>query len=173
VAAARLPTRVWYLEMREAGALRPGRAAGPDVSVTRAEVPLGALNRFFYEEVGRAHHWVDRLGWSAGEWQAYAERPELETWLVHERGTPAGYAELDARADASVEVASFGILAPLHGRRLGARLLTEVTARAWQLGAVRVTVDTCELDGDGALENYRARGFDLVREAVEDRGRSG
>ena len=54
----REPTRVWHLELEE---LRPARgAAGADVRL--AEVPFGPLNRFFYLEVGRDLHWVDRLG---------------------------------------------------------------------------------------------------------------
>ena len=159
----RLATRVWYLEL---DALRPARA-GADVR--RAEVPLGALNRFFYEEVGRDFDWVDRLGWDAAGWQAWAEG--VETWLVHDRGTPAGYAELEPRAGGA-EIAFLGLLAPFRGRGLGGALLTRVTERALELGG-RVTVNTCELDGPHALRAYEARGFRVVREAVEPRGRRG
>lgn len=146
----------------------PARPPGPGVVCARAEVPLGALNAFFYREVGAEHHWVDRLGWSAERWHAYAARPELETWLVHERGTPAGYAELETRG----HVAMFGILPGMQGRGLGGLLLTAVVRRAWALGPTRpVTLDTCELDSPTALANYRARGFEVARVAVEPRGR--
>jgi GNAT superfamily N-acetyltransferase len=166
------PTTVWYLAMDDREALRPsGRAAG-GAEARRAEVPFGALNRFFYLEVGRDFHWVDRLGWTAGRWQVWAER--VETWLLHDRGTPAGYAEIDARADGTVDLAFFGLLEPFRGRGLGGMLLTRAVERAWELAAPaqgRVMVTTCELDGPHALANYRARGFDLVREAVEPRRR--
>ena len=167
---SREPARVWCLAMDDAAALRP--AAAPDgATVVRAEVPLGALNRFFYAEVGRDFHWVDRAEWDAGRWQAWAEG--VETWLALWRGTPAGYAELDARDDGSVDVAFFGLLAPFRGRGLGGHLLTQVVARAWELahGAGPVTVNTCELDGPYARRHYEARGFALVREEVELRGR--
>ena len=160
------PTRVWYLEMASPAELRPARPA----DVMRAAVPLGALNRFFYLEVGRDFHWVDRLGWTAEQWQAWAERTEL--WLVHDRGTPAGYAEIEPGADGTVDVAFFGILAPFRGRGLGGALLSRVVARAWELGPERVTVNTCELDGPYARAHYEARGFTLVREVVEERRRS-
>ena len=164
----REPARVWYLAMREPGALRP--AAAPDgTAVVRAEVPLGALNRFFYEEVGREVHWVDRAAWDAAEWQAWTEG--VETWLLHVRGTPAGYAELQPREDGSVELAFFGLLPAFRGRGWGGHFLTQVVARAWQLGQGPVTLSTCELDGEHARANYEARGFTLVREAVELRGR--
>ena len=166
----RTPATVWYLAMEDAAALRP--ATAPDGAlVVRTEVPLGALNRFFYAEVGRDFHWVDRAGWDAGRWQAWAEG--VETWLLLWRGTPAGYAELEARADGSVELAFFGLLAPFRGRGLGGHLLTQVVARAWELArdGGAVTVNTCELDGPHARRHYEARGFTLVREASEPRGR--
>lgn len=170
----RAPTRVFYLEMAEPAALRPARDPGPGVSVTLAAVPLGALNAFFYAEVGREHHWVDRADWTRERWQAAAER--VETWLVVDRGTPAGYAELGPRADGrGIEVEYFGILPPFQGRGLGGHLLTHVAARAWERvdGPGIVGVNTCELDGPSALASYRARGFEVVREAVEDRWRPG
>jgi GNAT superfamily N-acetyltransferase len=164
------PTRVWYLEQTDPAALRPaGPAAG--VEVVRAEVPLGALNRFFYAEVGRAHHWVDLLTWPDASWQAFAE--SVETWIAWDRGTPAGYAELRPDGHGAIDVPHFGVLAPFRGRGIGAHLLTEVVRRAWALGPERVTLNTCELDGARALPNYLARGFEVIREVVEQRGRAG
>ena len=84
------PTTVWYLEMASPEALVRRDGAG---EVRRSGVPFGALNRFFYLEVGGDFDWIDRLGWTGDEWQGWAERTEL--WLVHDRGTPAGYAELE------------------------------------------------------------------------------
>lgn len=162
---SRRPTKVWYLEL---DALRPARAAPPGVRIERAEVPLGALNRFFYVEVGRDFHWVDRLGWTAQRWQLWAER--IETWVAYDRGTPAGYAEIQPLPDAA-EIAFFGLLEPFRGRGIGGALLTRATERAQELHA-RVTVNTCELDGPSAIPNYAARGFRVVREAIEPRGRA-
>ena len=156
------PTRVWYLEL---GELRPATAAA---EVVRAEVPFGPLNRFFYVEIGRDFHWVDRLGWPAKRWQAWAE--SVETWLVLDRGTPAGYAEILKRAD-TAEIPFFGLLEAFRGRGLGGALLTRAAGRAQELGG-RVTLNTCELDGPYALDHYRARGFEVIREAVEPRGRT-
>lgn len=159
------PTRVWYLEL---GDLRPAAGAA-EAAIAHAAVPYGPLNRFFYEEVGRAFSWVDKLSWPPERWQAWAER--VETWLVHDRGTPAGYAELGDRGD-RVEIETFGLLAPFRGRGLGGALLTRVTERAVELADGRpVTVNTCELDGEHALANYTARGFRVVEEKVELRAR--
>ncbi|MBA2517186.1 MAG: GNAT family N-acetyltransferase [Solirubrobacterales bacterium] len=169
----RLPTRVWHLAMETPDELRPARDPGSGVSVARAGIPLGSLNRFFYSEIGRDHHWVDRLPWSAEQWQHHAERPALRTWIATDSGTPAGYAEVVTRPDENRYIAMFGILPGLQGRGLGGHLLTCVARLAWEQGASRVTLDTCELDGRHALTHYRARGFAVVRESVEHRGRAG
>lgn len=168
----RLPTRVWHLAMETRDELRPARDPGAGVGVARAEIPLGALNRFFYSEVGRDFHWVDRLAWPTEQWQRYAERSTLETWMVTASGTPAGYAEVDARPDGSRYIAMFGMLPAMRSRGLGGHLLTCVSRVAWERGASRVTLDTCELDFPHALAHYRARGFSVVRESVEPRGRA-
>ncbi len=163
------PTRVWYLEQDSPRCLSAARDPGEHVEVRRAEVPLGSLHRYFYEAVGRRHHWIDRLGWDDAVWQSYAERPGLELWIVHDRGTPAGFAELQGRRGGGVHLAYFGILPEVQGRGLGGWLLTAVIRRGWERGAARVTVNTCELDGPGALPNYRRRGFEVVSERVEMR----
>ncbi|HEV2062427.1 MAG TPA: GNAT family N-acetyltransferase [Solirubrobacteraceae bacterium] len=155
-------TTVWYLEMASPEALVPRGGPG---EIRRSGVPVGALNRFFYVEVGRDFRWIDRLAWTDAEWQAWAERTEL--WLVDDRGTPAGFAELEPRADGSVEIAYLGVLAAFRGHGLGGQLLTRVVERAWQLDAERVTVNTCSLDGPYARGHYEARGFSVVRETVE------
>jgi GNAT superfamily N-acetyltransferase len=161
------PVRVWYLEQDSPKRLRAARDPGPHVEVRHAAVPLGSLHRFFYEVIGREHHWIDRLRWDDAAWQAYAERDGLELWIVYEHGTPAGYCELQGVANGAVHLAYFGILPGMQGRGLGGWLLTSVIRRGWERGANRVTVNTCSLDGPSALPNYRARGFDIVSERTE------
>jgi GNAT superfamily N-acetyltransferase len=157
----RVDTTVWFLELDE---LRPSRT---DARVEHAAVPFGPLNRLFYTEVGREFDWTDKEGWSDERWQSWAER--VETWIVHDRGTPAGYAELGRRAD-GIEIETFGLLAPFRGRGLGGALLTRATQRALELSDTgRVTVNTCDLDGPHARANYEARGFRVVREEIQQR----
>ena len=109
----------YYLEMTSAGALRPARAPAEPFAVRRAEVAFPALNRFFYTEVGRAYSWTTRLPWTEEQWQAWVERPEVQTWIGYVRETPAGYFELDAQREKGtkqVELAYFGLLPPFVGR---------------------------------------------------------
>jgi ribosomal protein S18 acetylase RimI-like enzyme len=139
--------------------LRPAPQPGGRLCVVQAEIPSPELNRFLYTTVGGPWYWIDRLGWDLGQWQAYVERPELETWLLLVSGTPAGYVELEAQPDGNVELAYFGLLPRFIGRGLGGYLLTEGVRRAWARHTRRVWVHTCSLDAPHALANYQARGF--------------
>jgi GNAT superfamily N-acetyltransferase len=152
----------WILEMTDSGDLTPGRALPAGIEVRQAEVPSVELSRFLYTAVGGDWYWTGRLGWTYGEWQAWVDRPEHETWIAYDRGTPAGYAALVHHINADddqVEIANFGLLAPFIGRGIGAGLLTAAVQRAWALGPRRVWLSTCSLDGPNALPNYLARGF--------------
>ena len=162
----RVDVTTWYLEMPRPEQLRAVPAPNTDVAVVRAEIPSPELSRFLYTAVGGGWYWTDRLGWSYAQWLAYLNRPELETWVAYVSGTPAGYVELEAQPEGDVEIAYFGLLPRFVGRGIGGHLLSVGVARAWAMGARRVWVHTCSLDGPHALANYRARGFRVYRAEV-------
>src|SRR4030095_12882653 len=118
---------------------------------------------FLYTAVGGDWFWIDRLSWTYEQWLAWVDRPELETWIGSVEGTPAGYFELEKQAESNVELASFGLVRPVIGRGLGGALLTAAVERAWRMGATRVWLHTCSLDGPASLANYQARGFRIVK----------
>jgi len=167
MATVRDAVTTWYLEMRSPAALRPARVPQPEPLILRAERPLPMLNRFLYTAVGGHWHWRDRLGWSYAQWMRWLDRPEVQTWVLYVDGTPAGYIELEKQVDDAVEIAYFGLMREFTGHGLGGHLLSVGIARAWQMGARRVWVHTCTLDGPQALANYEARG--LVRFHEETR----
>jgi GNAT superfamily N-acetyltransferase len=159
----------WSLEMRDRSALRP--APDPedaDVELRRARIPSPELSRFLYTAVGGDWHWTDRLSWSYGEWERWLDRLELETWVLSVSGTPAGYAELEMQEGRQVEIAYLGLLPRFTGRGLGGWLLTRAIERGWDMGATRVWVHTCTLDGPRALRNYQARGMTVFDERTAD-----
>lgn len=167
----------WYLEQTAPADLAPAAEPGPDtgIRVTRAEVASPAFSRFLYAAVGGDVAWTDRLVWPVERWREYLGRPGAETWVAYERGTPAGYIELDPGDDGVVEIAYFGLLPEFRGRRIGGHLLSYGTARAWDLasrwperaGTERVWVHTCSLDGRYAMANYLRRGFRLYATETE------
>jgi RimJ/RimL family protein N-acetyltransferase len=157
--ATEIVTR-WHLEMSGPERLVPALPPAPGLEVRQAEIPSPELARFLYMAVGGPWYWLDRRDWDRERWRTRLEQPGVETWVAYLRGTPAGYAEL-AHADATVELAYFGLLPDFIGRGLGPRVLHAVTARAWALGPERVTVDTCSLDGPAALRTYERAGFEI------------
>jgi GNAT superfamily N-acetyltransferase len=134
----------------------------------RVAIPCPAFSLFLYQAVGGQWQWIDRLRWPVERWEAYLNRPELETWVGYVEGTPAGYYELEMQPGSNVEIAYFGLLPQFIGQGLGGELLTCAIRRAWEMGAARVWVHTCTLDAPTALANYQARGLRVYNEETEN-----
>src|SRR5262249_54964763 len=99
-----------YLEMTNPTDLRPARAGALSLEVKIAEFVCPELNRFLYTAVGGNWYWLERLSWTYRQWLVYLDRLELETWTGLVGGNLAGYFELEAQADKSVEIKYFGLL---------------------------------------------------------------
>ncbi|MFJ4514671.1 GNAT family N-acetyltransferase [Streptomyces sp. NPDC088817] len=166
----------WSLEQTSPTDLIPAAVPEGDVRVVRSEIPSPEFSRFLYASVGGDIRWTDRLGWSYPRWREYLERPGVETWVAYDRGTPAGYVELEAQDEGVVEIVYFGLIAAFRGRRIGGHLLSCGTARAWDLAdrrpgwtpTKRVWLHTCSKDGEYAMDNYQRRGFNLFDTKVEE-----
>jgi len=157
----------WSLEITSAADLRPVDPPG-SVEVRRAARVWPELGRFLYTAAGGNWYWVDRLGWSYERWAERMSDPCVETWILYQDGTPAGYFELDGRNAGDIEIAYLGLMPTFLGRRLGGPLLTAAIRRGWAMGAGRVWVHTCTLDSPHALANYQARGMRIFKEQTEE-----
>ncbi|MEU3183660.1 GNAT family N-acetyltransferase [Streptomyces sp. NPDC006923] len=159
----------WSLEQTSPADLRPAAEPPGGIGIVRAEVPSPEFSRFLYTAVGGDVRWTDRLALTYAQWQESLSRPGTETWVAYERGTPAGYLELEAQDDSVVEIVYFGLIPAFRGRRIGGHLLSYGTARAWDLAerwpgvapTKRVWLHTCSKDGPYAMDNYLRRGFTL------------
>jgi ribosomal protein S18 acetylase RimI-like enzyme len=172
-----LTVTTWSLEQTSPADLRPAaEPAGGGVRIVRAEVPSAEFSRFLYTAVGGDIRWTDRLGLSYEQWQETVSKPGVETWVAYERGTPAGYIELEAQDEGVVEIAYFGLIPAFRGRRIGGHLLSYGVARAWDLAertgggppTKRVWLHTCSKDGRHALDNYLRRGFTVFATRVTE-----
>lgn len=161
-----IPVTTWYLEQTHPGQLRRARVPQPAPLIQR-EPSSPALNLSLYKSIGADWHWRDRLAWSEERWSQYLNRPEVQTWVLHEGSAAAGYVELEKQAGNDVEIAYFGIAKEFFGRGLGGHLLSVGIERAWAMGAARVWVHTCSLDHPAALGNYQARGMTIYKQETE------
>ncbi|MGQ0765065.1 MAG: GNAT family N-acetyltransferase [Gemmatimonadota bacterium] len=161
---ARLAVRRTYLVMDDREWLRsspkPPEASAP---VLVKPCPV-AVYRDLYDRVGRTYHWRDRHAWSDERLAAHLGRQNVEVWVLRDGGSLTGYIELAGDDEGAVEIAYFGLVPEVQGKGLGGYLLTEGVRRAWSMGARRVWLHTCTLDGPAALPNYLARGFRHWRE---------
>ncbi|WP_406398948.1 GNAT family N-acetyltransferase [Streptomyces sp. NBC_00879] len=165
----------WSLEHTSPADLRPSPAPEGDLRIVRAEVPSPEFSRFLYAAVGGDIHWNDRLDMTYAQWEGLLARPGTETWVAYEKGTPAGYVELEAQDGGCVEIVYFGLIPAFRGRRIGGHLLSYGVARAWDLAerwpgippTKRVWLHTCSKDGPHAMDNYLRRGFTLFDTKVE------
>ena len=154
---------IWSLEMRDPSALRAS-ARRPELQTRECELPQWELNRFLYQLVGAPWQWHAKLRWSDEQWRAWAENPDLRTFIGWHSGTIAGYYELHRQAAGNVEIAYFGLAPRFIGKGLGGDLLSRCIADAWSWDARRVWVHTCSLDHPSALANYQSRGLRIFAE---------
>jgi GNAT superfamily N-acetyltransferase len=150
--------------MQDRGELNPAPLRGDGVRLEQVRSCPVSFHRYLYREVGRAYHWHDRLTWPDDHVRAYLDDPRITLHVLYAEGSPAGYFELRAVEDGSIEIAYFGLLPEFIGRGLGKGLLTAAVEAAWTRDANRVWLHTCTLDDPAALPNYLKRGFKPFKE---------
>ena len=125
------------------------------------------LNKFFYKNVGKNYHWIDRLVWTDIQWIKYVSNEKLITCILKNEDEIAGYCELLFNKDIKeTEIVYFGILEEYFGIKLGGYLLSEVIKYSFSLGSSRIWAHTCSLDHKNALNNYLSRGMKVFNEEV-------
>jgi GNAT superfamily N-acetyltransferase len=160
-----------YLEMTSREDFAPAFVGATDIEIVKMEMPDLGFYKFLYQSVGEEWAWRDRLHISNSELRRILASPNTQVHVMYVSGSPGGYAELHRHEDGSVEIAYFGLRRNYMGRGLGKHLLSYGVARAWDMGAKRVWLHTCNLDGPHALANYQKRGFriyDVVEEPMPE-----
>jgi GNAT superfamily N-acetyltransferase len=157
---------ITYLEMLEPPA-RAQVVAAEGVDVQRATSPTVEQYRDLYDRVGRDWRWIDRRILSDEQLAAIITDSRVEIYLLSLNGEVAGYAELDRRFGADIELAYFGLVPEFIGRGLGKFFLDWVIDRAWSLSPLRIWLHTCTLDHPRALTNYLKAGFVPYKEETK------
>ena len=164
-ADAMIDVVITYLEMTEAPT-RPTvpQPAGLRLALLRAEAPSTAFYRFLYAQVGDPWFWYERKHLSDEALARITNDPAVEIYVPYVAGVPAGYAEIDRRAGAEVQLTYFGLMPAYIGRGLGWYFLNWAIDTAWTGGTQRLVVDTCTLDHPKALQTYQRAGFTPFRQ---------
>ena len=122
------------------------------------------LNKFFYKNIGKNHHWVDRLIWSDKQWIEYFSNGKVETYILSKKDDLAGYYELIFHKEKNeMEIAYLGLLEEYHNKKLGSYLLSSAIKNSFLKKPSRVWVHTCSLDHKNALNNYISRGMKIFK----------
>ena len=171
-AGATVLVTVTYLQMTSPDQRAPAPGVLEPTAILRAERPTISFYRYLYDTVGADWNWFMRRRLSDEALAAIIHDHRVEVFVLHVRGVPAGYVELDRRIEGEVEIAYFGLIPEYVGRGFGAFLLDWGLGRAWSYRPNRVWLHTCSLDHPRALGVYqraglRVYGRELVHEPVE------
>ena len=122
------------------------------------------LNKFFYKNVGKNYHWIDRLVWTEKQWIAYTSDKKVKTYVLKNNNDFAGYFELIFHKDKNeIEIAYLGLLEEYQNKKLGSYLLSSAIKNSFLKKPNRVWVHTCSLDHKNALNNYLSRGMKVFK----------
>ena len=153
-----------YLEISSLNQLNASEKKFQDFFIELLEPDNFQLNKFFYKNIGKKHHWVDRLVWSDQQWIKYVSDKKVKTYILKKNNDLAGFFETITHNDKNeVEIAYLGLLEEYQNKNLGSFLLTTAIKKSFLEEPRRVWVHTCTLDHKNALKNYIARGMKIFK----------
>jgi len=153
-----------YLEIHSLDDLIESKIPSDEFIIEPIDPANFQLNKFFYKNIGKKHHWVDRLVWTNKQWIKYTEDEKVKTFVLKKQDDLVGYYELILHLDQNeTEIAYFGILEEYQNKKLGSFLLSSAIKNSFVLNSNRVWVHTCSLDHKNALNNYISRGMKIFK----------
>ena len=151
-----------YLEITSITDLNDSSILTDGYTVQIVEPEDFQLNKFFYKNIGKNHHWIDRLIWTEKKWVEYVSDEKVKTYVLKKENELAGYFELIIHSH-EVEIAYLGLLEEYQNKKLGSFLLSSAIKNSFLENPKRVWVHTCSLDHKNALNNYIARGMKIFK----------
>ena len=153
-----------YLEIKSLNELVESKKPSNNLILELIDPPNFQLNKFFYKEVGKKHHWVDRLVWNDKQWIEYTSNENAKTYVLKENKDLVGYFELIFHKEKNeIEIAYLGLLEEYQNKKLGSYLLCNAIKKSFSEKPKRVWVHTCSLDHKNALSNYISRGMKIFK----------
>ena len=153
-----------YLEINSLNQLNDSKNHPKNFSIHLVKPTDFQLNKFFYKNVGKNHHWVDRLIWTENQWIEYTSSKKVETYVLKNNNDLAGFFEIISHSkENEVEIAYLGLLKEYQNQNLGSFLLSSAIKISFLKKPQRVWVHTCSLDHKNALNNYISRGMKVFK----------
>ena len=153
-----------YLEINSIKDLKESDEIKMNCSIILIDSKDFQINKFFYKNIGKNHHWVDRLVWTEQQWIEYVSNKNVKTYVLKNEKDFAGYFELNLHPEKNeVEIAYLGLLEEYQNKKLGSYLLSKAIKNSFLYKPKRVWVHTCSLDHKNALNNYIARGMKVFK----------
>ena len=153
-----------YLEINSLNELKDVVFTSKQYSIELVDPVDFQLNKFFYKNIGKKHHWIDRLNWTDKQWIDYVSNSQLKTYALKDKKEYAGYFELIFHKNIKeVEIAYLGLLEEYHNLKLGSFILSAAIKNSFLNNTQRVWVHTCSLDHKNALNNYLSRGMKIFK----------
>ena len=153
-----------YLEINSLNELKDVVFTSKQYSIELVDPVDFQLNKFFYKNIGKKHHWIDRLNWTDKQWIDYVSNSQLKTYALKDKKEYAGYFELIFHKNLKeVEIAYLGLLEEYHNLKLGSFILSAAIKKSFLNNTQRVWVHTCSLDHKNALNNYLSRGMKIFK----------
>ena len=153
-----------YLEINFLEDLKENSNFSKNYSINLVDPADFQLNKFFYKNIGKKHHWVDRLIWTEKQWIDYVSNKDVKTYILKNEKDLVGYFELILHSEKNeVEIAYLGLLEEYQNKKIGSYLLSSAIKNSFLNKPKRVWVHTCSLDHKNALNNYIARGMKIFK----------
>ena len=153
-----------YLEINFLEDLKENSNFSKNYSINLVDPADFQLNKFFYKNIGKKHHWVDRLIWTEKQWIDYVSNKDVKTYILKNEKDLVGYFELILHSEKNeVEIAYLGLLEEYQNKKIGSYLLSAAIKNSFLNKPKRVWVHTCSLDHKNALNNYIARGMKIFK----------
>jgi len=153
-----------YLEINFLKDLKENSNFSKNYSINLVDPADFQLNKFFYKNIGKKHHWIDRLIWTEKQWIDYVSDKNVKTYILKNEKDLVGYFELILHSEKNeVEIAYLGLLEEYQNKKIGSYLLSAAIKNSFLNKPKRVWVHTCSLDHKNALNNYIARGMKIFK----------
>ncbi len=147
----------------------PPKRAEPDLPVlelVRCSAPDLSWYREIFRRIGGPYLWFSRLECNDDELGAILNDPDIELYLVRERGDEIGVMELDF-TPGECELRFFGLAEGAIGKGVGRWLMNRAIERAWSRSIRVFRVRTCTLDHPDAVAFYLRSGFRPYKRQIE------